>query len=130
MFINGSPPPLVNLRAGETILIPLQRNENPTTEPWTLLGVEGVGLTVPVRSVLDESFGAPQGAHQFILREIANSLCFGSAAEMSAAGGYVHDEFQNLAPEVMPLLTKGLSGPMSGNGLACWSTLWAFSLPA
>ncbi|HEY3457145.1 MAG TPA: hypothetical protein VGK64_21385 [Bryobacteraceae bacterium] len=108
MSVNGTPPPLASLRAGVVLLIPLQRNESPTRDPWMLLGDEGVGLTVPVRPVLDEAHTQPHTGREFILREITNSLSHGTAAEMSTAAGYVHDQYQNLASEVMPVLRKAI----------------------
>jgi hypothetical protein len=108
LFVNGTTPPLASLRAGEVLLIPLQRNENPTRDPWMLLGIEGVGLIVPVRPVLDEALTQPHTGRQFVLREIANSLSHGTPAEMSTAGAYVHNEYQNLASGLMPHLRKAI----------------------
>jgi hypothetical protein len=107
LFGNG-PPPLVSLKPGEVLLIPLQANEPPTKDRWMLLGIEGIGLTAHVREQLGEALPQANTERQFILREIANSLSHGTPGETSFAGGYVHDQYQNLTSDLMPLLRIGI----------------------
>ena len=102
-FVNG-PPPLAFLRAGDTVILPLLDNLEPHAQPWRLMAVDGIGLTIPARSALFRSAMNVNTGRQFILRELANSLAEGTPEEITAAAGYVHDQSENLTPELMPLL--------------------------
>jgi hypothetical protein len=71
-FMNG--PPLANLQSSQVLILPLQSNQEPTAKPWMLLGVDGLGLTVPARAELPLGAPNPSAGRQFILEELANSL--------------------------------------------------------
>lgn len=106
-FVNG-PPPLAFLRAGDTVILPLLDNPEPRAQPWRLVAVEGIGLTIPARGALSPSTADVNTGRQFILRELVNSLADGTLEEVNAAAGYVHDQSGNLAPELMPLLQRAI----------------------
>jgi hypothetical protein len=116
IFINRAALP--HLTPGEVVIIPLQPSEAPAKEPWMLLGKEGIGLTVPVRATLDESLPQPHTGRQFILREIANSLSHGTPEETSRAAGFVHGQFQDLTPALLPLLRQAI-----GRDQRRWATV-------
>jgi hypothetical protein len=106
LVVNGQP--LVNFKPGDTLLLPLLANDEPASKPWALLGVDGIGLTMHVRADLPENAANAKTGREFILRELANSLSNGTPEEASSAGGYVHDQGENLARDMMPLLERNI----------------------
>ena len=111
-FINGTPPPLATIGVHQALILPLSAKEQPTSQPWRLLSVEGLSLTIPTRAELAGQSPPPKTGREFILRELANSLSHGTPEEMSEAGGYVHEQAENLEPELMPALERNIDGDM------------------
>jgi hypothetical protein len=50
----------------------------------------------------------PKTGRAFIIRELANAMSRGTPEEVSFAGGYVHDQFENLTAELMPTLEASI----------------------
>ena len=97
-----TPPPLAHLEVGETALLPLKENADPT-KPWNLMADEGVNATLPARVDLPEAKSPPATARAFILREIANLLAQGTPGEAFRASEYLASQHSPV-PELIPIL--------------------------
>jgi hypothetical protein len=106
--INGSPPPLPNFQSGQVLIFPLQPRPYPNSGNWRLVDDTGLGITIPSRADMPASEPAPKTARAFILQELANALSRGTPQEVSLAGAYVHNQFENLNAELMPLLDESI----------------------
>lgn len=104
---NGSPP-LPRVEAGETIILPLRENDDPSS-PWKLTADQGVNATLPARAELIESSVPPPTARGFLLREIANALANGTPKEVFAAATYLQTQNGSVAPELIPLIESQVS---------------------
>jgi hypothetical protein len=98
-----SGPGFPKLEPGQVHVLPLRDNRNPAAQPWELLPDEGMDLTIPSRAEMGY-IGTPLTARAFLLREIANSLSFGTPEEVTATGRYLSGQRENLTAEIMPLL--------------------------
>ena len=103
------PQELPEIEADRVLLLPLQSNSNPTSEPWKLIGVEGFGITVPVHAEMGVSGRSPTDSRSFTIRAIANSLSLGTPSEMFAASLRVGTEGNYLLPELIPLLDAAVA---------------------
>lgn len=103
-FVNG--PPLVSLSPNQVVILPLFDNSQPSSQPWRLLGEQGVGLAVPARATLSDDTSVAGTRRAFILRELVNSLAAGMPDEVATAASYIHEQGENLAPELMPSLDR------------------------
>lgn len=103
------PQGLPEIEADRVLLLPLQSNSNPTSDPWKLIGVEGFGITVPVHAEMGLSGSSPTDSRSFTIREIANSLSRGTPSEMYAASLRVGTEGNYLLPELIPLLDAAVA---------------------
>jgi len=101
MFVCCTPPPLAHLKVGETALLPLKENDDPT-RLWKLMADEGVNATLPARPELRETEPAPQTARAFILRELANLFANGTPAEVFQASRYLAAQENVVATELVP----------------------------
>jgi hypothetical protein len=107
-FINGYPPPLPNIRAGQVLILPLQENKSPASELWQLMADSGVNLAIPARAEMTDSRPPPATGQAFLDREIVNALSRGTPREVSAMAGYLADQMDDLTAELMPLLEPAI----------------------
>jgi hypothetical protein len=119
-FINGDPPPLPEIRAGETLILPLKENRNPEREPWQLMADSGADLVIPAGTAIDGESAPPPGARAFLIREFANTLSRGAPGEVVALSGYLSRQYEDLSGELMPLL-----GPAIGDSRQQWAEIAA-----
>lgn len=104
MFVNGSPPPLPSLKAGQVLILPLQENENPASKLWQLMADSGVNLIIHARAEIPDTGAQPATPRAFLDLEIASALSRGTPAEVSAAANYLAGQYEDLTGELMPLL--------------------------
>lgn len=93
-FVNG-PPPFIALVPKNVVIVPLLENPEPSSQPWRLLGEQGVGLTIPARAAGSDDASLADTGRGFILRELVNSLAAGTPEELSAAAGYIDNQVEN-----------------------------------
>ncbi len=107
-MMNGSTVPLPRVEPGETVILPLQENDDPSS-PWKLTADQGVNATLPARDELTETEPPPATARAFLLREIANALANGTPKEVFAASSYLQTQDRGVAPELLPLIESQVS---------------------
>jgi hypothetical protein len=107
-MMNGYPPPLPRFEPGQVMILPLQVNANPLSEPSRLLGDHGVGLTIPAVAGMKDTGDQPASGRAFVMREIANSLATGTPRDIAAAGRYLAGQFDDPALELMPSLSAAI----------------------
>ncbi len=90
------------------MIFPLQANANPLSEPSRLLSDQGVGLTIPAAPGMKEADDPPASGRAFVIREIANSLATGTPRDIAAVGRYLTNQFDDLSPDLMPLLNAAI----------------------
>ena len=105
---NGSPPAV--FEPGQVMIFPLQQNANPLSEPSRLIGDHGYGLAIPALPGMIEANDPPASGRAFVLGEIANSLANGTSRDVAAVSNYLRDQFDNPAPDLMPLLRVAIGG--------------------
>jgi hypothetical protein len=120
---NGSPLPV--FEPGQVMIFPLQANDNPLSEPSRLIGDKGRGLTIPVLPGMKEADDPPASGRAFVLREIANSLSTGTPHDIAAVSNYLRDQFDNVAPGLLPLLRVAI-----GNDRERWAEVATGALSA
>jgi hypothetical protein len=120
---NGSPLPV--FEPGQVRIFPLQANANPLSEPSRLIGDRGFGLTIPALAVLREADDPPASGRAFVMREIASGLATGTPRDIAAVSTYLRDQFDNLAPELLPLLRVAI-----GNDRERWAGVATGTLSA
>jgi len=108
MSVNGQPPPLPQIHAGEVIVLPLQRNKNPGVDLWQLTADSGVGLNVPALADLPDAEQPPASGRAFLIRELANGLSRGAPTDVYYAAACVQHQFDDLSAELMPLLKSAI----------------------
>jgi len=97
MSVNGYPPPLPQIKAGEIRILPLRDNVNPASEPWQLMADSGADITIPVRADAETEPAPSLTARQFLIREFANTLGRGTPAEVAALSGYLSRKSEDLS---------------------------------
>jgi hypothetical protein len=107
-FVCCSPTPLPNIPPGEIRILPLQENSNPASEPWQLMADSGADITIPVRADAENEPAPPVSARAFLILEFANTLSRGTPGEVAALSGYLSRRWEDLSPELMPLLESGI----------------------
>jgi hypothetical protein len=108
MFVCCSPPPLPNIQPGETVILPLQENTSPASEPWRLMADSGMDITIPVRADAESEPAPPGSARAFLIRELANTFSRGTPAEIAALSGYLARKWEDLSGELMPLVEPAI----------------------
>ena len=99
----SSPPPLPSIDPGATLVLPLQKNDDPS-QPWKLLDKTGRDLTIPATADFPDSVPLPSNAHAFLLGELANVIVGGNRSEVLAAGRYLRSEPGGTSRELLPLI--------------------------
>ena len=102
-----SVPDVPDLKPGDTLVLPLKLNTEPSTAPWRLIGNGGGSLVVPA-IVRDPPFASPEDGRSFLLREIASTLIAGTRRERFAEARYVAGQGA-IAQDVMKLLRSKLT---------------------
>jgi hypothetical protein len=105
MWVCCTPPPLAELKPGETVILPLRENDD-SPQPWRLMADDGVNATLPAREELTETDPQPATGRAYILRELANSLSHGTPREVFQASSYLTFQERGLAGELIPLLAS------------------------
>jgi len=116
--LNGYPPPLPNLEVDRVLLLPFKENKAPSSDQWELMADSGLGLTIPVRAEMPDSIAGtpPADGHAFLVREIANTISFGTSAELSSVVGSLSIHHEDLSAELIPLVQ-----PMIGHNSQRWA---------
>ena len=122
-------PFLPRFEPGQVAIFPLQANANPLSEPSRLLGDQGVGLTIPALPGMKEADDPAASGRGFVMREIASSLCTGTPRDIAAVSTYLRDQFDNLAPELMPLLKVAIGDDRKRWAEVATGTLSAEGIP-
>jgi hypothetical protein len=104
--INGPAFPV--FEPGQAMILPLQANANPLSEPSRLLSDQGFGLTIPTVPDMKEVLDPPASGRAFVMREIANSLATGTPRDIATVGSYLTHQFDDLSPDLMPLLSAAM----------------------
>jgi hypothetical protein len=128
-FMNGWPPPLPRVEAGQVMTLPLQANANPLSEPWQLLGEHGIGLTIPAVAGMKEADDPPVSGRAFVMREIANSLSTGAPRDVAAASAYLAGQNDYPALDLMPLLSVAIGDDRERWAEVATGTLSAQGIP-
>lgn len=119
-FVNGYPPALPDLTAGDTRILPLREKLQPDSEPWLLTADSGVNLTVPVWADFSGDSAPAPSARAFLIRELANTLSGGTPGEIAKLSGYLSFEEEDLSRDLMPRLEQ-----MTGDDRQQWAEIAA-----
>ena len=102
-----SGPDVAQLKAGDTLALPLKLNPQPSSAPWRLIADEGQALVIPA-IVRDPPFaGSPADGRGFLLREIASTLVAGTRRELLSEAAYQYRQ-NAISPALMTLLESKL----------------------
>jgi hypothetical protein len=97
-------------KKGDIVVVPLQRNPTASRSPWRLTADEGMSITVPAIRQPWRSDEGPQTPIDFLFRELASSLAYGSPDEAFRAASYLESQYSPiLKSELMPLLEAAVA---------------------
>jgi hypothetical protein len=107
-FINGTPPPLPRFETGGVMILPLQTNANPLSQPSRLLGDHGIDLTIPAVAGMKEADDPPASGRAYVMREIVNGFANGTPRDIDAVSHYLGGQVDDPALDLMPLLSMAI----------------------